>query len=421
MSFHYRLYLPAFHIQLYFQASISIKYQSSNPEYTSNDYKTNVSLDNINETKIIVDGNVSFSSLTLSLGGSSFNTSDFFCPLCFKYDIIINSGTTTLLNKTKFYSGATLTVNPGATLNINADMMMYREYREVVSTGGDSQYPLSTGNAKLINNGTVNLNSSFAGIIETSVVGAKIITSNNFVSTLKTKEVITGEDLGMTRTYHEITGYGIGLISNNGTQPTEYAKFVANQTYQSEGTYWNGTIGTGDITETVGAEEGGSCLLPETLILMSDYTYKQAKDIVAGDMVMVLNHYTGKLDVAPVVFNDYEEKQFFNVVQLHFSNNQKVGVIYEHGFFDLDLNQYVYITENNYQEYIGHRFYAFNEYYEKEIVTLESVQIETKYTECYSPVSANHLNIITEGLLSMPGGIKKRWIPRNGWIRRNEY
>ena len=61
---------------------------------------------------------------------------------------------------------------------------------------------------------------------------------------------------------------------------------------------------------------------------------------------------------------------------------------------------------NNYQEYIGHRFYAFNEYYEKEIVTLESVQIETKYTECYSPVSANHLNIITEGLLSMPGGIK---------------
>ena len=387
-------------------ASISIKYQSSNPEYTSNDYKTNVSLDNINETKIIVDGNVSFSSLTLSLGGSSFNTSDFFCPLCFKYDIIINSGTTTLLNKAKFYSGATLTVNPGATLNINADMMMYREYREVVSTGGGSQYPLSTGNAKLINNGTVNLNSSFAGIIETSVVGAKIITSNNFVSTLKTKEVITGKDLGMTRTYHEITGYGIGLISNNGTQPTEYAKFVANQTYQSEGTYWNGTIGTGDITETVGAEEDGSCLLPETLILMSDYTYKQAKDIVAGDMVMVLNHYTGKLDVAPVVFNDYEEKQFFNVVQLHFSNNQKVGVIYEHGFFDLDLNQYVYITENNYQEYIGHRFYAFNEYYEKEIVTLESVQIETKYTECYSPVSANHLNIITEGLLSMPGGIK---------------
>lgn len=156
------------------------------------------------------------------------------------------------------------------------------------------------------------------------------------------------------------------------------------------------TISLGNATKN-----SSSCLLPDTLITMADGSLKQVKDIVQGDLVKVFNHETGEIDIAPITFNDYEEAASVNVINLYFSNGSYVGVVSEHGFFDLDTMRYEYIDETNYQDFIGHRFYVDG----GSSATLDRVTIEERYTEVYSPVSFYHLDLFVEDMLSMPGGI----------------
>nr|MCR4910983.1 hypothetical protein [Bacilli bacterium] len=163
-----------------------------------------------------------------------------------------------------------------------------------------------------------------------------------------------------------------------------------------------GTPFTKTITFTrTKAKSGGSCLLPTSLITMADGTQKQVKDIVAGELVRVFNHETGQIDVAPITFNDYESATLCNVIYLDFSNGKSIGVIDEHGFFDLDTMRYEYITEENYLSFVGHRFYC----EDGSTATLVNASIKEEYTECYSPTSFYHLDYFVEGMLSMPGGI----------------
>ena len=116
---------------------------------------------------------------------------------------------------------------------------------------------------------------------------------------------------------------------------------------------------------------------------------------------MVYNHETGKLDTAPITFNEFEPKHLYDVLTLKFSNHEEIEMVYEHGFFDLDLNKYIYLTNDNYLDYIGHRFYSLD----NEVVTLLSGHVEERNVTLYSPVSYYHLNYFTGSLLSMPGGI----------------
>ena len=148
------------------------------------------------------------------------------------------------------------------------------------------------------------------------------------------------------------------------------------------------------------SSEAAGCVIEGTLITLADGTQVPVENVKAGDYLMVFNHETGEYDVSFVMFNDAEELANYNVINLYFSDNTYIGIVSEHGFFDMDLLQYVYIDEDNYQDYIGHRFYSVNG-----IVVLESANITIEYTRVYSPVTAVHLNLIANGLLSMPGGI----------------
>ena len=184
------------------------------------------------------------------------------------------------------------------------------------------------------------------------------------------------------------TGNG-GTIT--GTTTTE-ALSTSDQQYTAA----NSSI---EITPT--GSESSSCVVEGTLITMADGTKKAVEDVVAGDLLLVFNHETGEYDVSFVLFNDAEDLRNYTVINLEFSNGSIVKVVSEHGFFDLDLMKYVYITESNYLDYVGHRFYA----YGGEIVTLDNAYITIEETRVYSPVTAFHLNYFTEDLLSMPGGI----------------
>ena len=120
-------------------------------------------------------------------------------------------------------------------------------------------------------------------------------------------------------------------------------------------------------------------------------------------MLLVWNLETGKLDVAPIMFIDSESEAEYEIIHLYFSDGTDVKVIYEHGFWDYDLNKYVYLDRYA-DKYIGHTFAKQNgDKLEK--VTLTDVIIETEVTTAWSPVTVGHLCYFVNGMLSMPGGV----------------
>lgn len=166
---------------------------------------------------------------------------------------------------------------------------------------------------------------------------------------------------------------------------------------------------TSAITIEIVTEASGSCLAPNTQINLADGTTKNVQDINTEDALLVFNHETGEYDQAPIIFNDYEEIALQRVLNFEFSNGTIVRVIYEHGFFDKTLNKYVYIGETNYASFIGHDFASVkNESgsFITEIVKLNNVFITEEFIKVYSPTTVHHLNVIVEGMLSMPAGIE---------------
>lgn len=142
----------------------------------------------------------------------------------------------------------------------------------------------------------------------------------------------------------------------------------------------------------------------DTNVLMADGTYKMAGDIRAGDLLTVFNHETGKLDVAPVFFNDDvgTPPQLVDAIHLKFSNGKTVKVVYEHGFFNLETMKYEYIDANNYASFIGDRFVGVDNEIIGEVTLVDAYIVNEEVAFC-SPVTYYHLNLITEGVLSMPG------------------
>lgn len=153
----------------------------------------------------------------------------------------------------------------------------------------------------------------------------------------------------------------------------------------------------------------GACLLPDTMVAMADGSYKRAGDIKVGDMVLSFNHETGKVEASKIILNPETEipASLYDVVTLKFSDNSEVGVIGNHGFFDMTLDKYVYINKDNYKQYIGHQFYGFKHGTTiPEITTLVAGSVKETFTTICSPVSANNLNIITEDKLGISGEIE---------------
>ena len=159
---------------------------------------------------------------------------------------------------------------------------------------------------------------------------------------------------------------------------------------------------------TITTTSENQCVTYDTLITLADGTKKMVKDLLPTDLLLVFNHETGKYEFAPMIFNDFEPEGIYRIVNLKFSDGTVVKVVYEHGFFDTTLNKYVYIREDNMNEFIGHKFYQGNydgTTYTSNEVTLVDAYVTEELTTVYSPVTVYHLNYFTEDMLSMPAGI----------------
>jgi hypothetical protein len=151
------------------------------------------------------------------------------------------------------------------------------------------------------------------------------------------------------------------------------------------------------------AEWKTGCVTPDTLITLADGTQVRVDSLTGNEMLLVWNMQTGKLDFAPIMFIDSDSEAVVEVIYLYFSDGTVVKVISEHGFWDYDLNKYVYLDRDA-QQYIGHSFAKQNgDVLEK--VQLVDVVIEQQLTTAWSPVTEGHLCYFVNGMLSMPGGV----------------
>lgn len=360
--------------------------------------------------------------LSVSVSGFSMTTSTAIsCPFSYM-DIILKDSTILTLSQSDylFLPGTSLTVDNGAKLTTKANVDLSFEtvaHIETVKSGGFDFYDLCVDrkDAELIVNGEY--------ICEGNL-GGKIITTNNTGKLNLTKATLTTSFYSLYHgvgasaqnpagvAYQVTNFYARGYI-NEGVQRA-FDKITYNANQIGSGYIWVGNSYDSTITEFNGtidsnAIKAGGCLVEGTLITIANGTKKKVEDITENDILLVFNHYTGTYEYAKVLFNDTEPLAPCKIINLHFSNGSVVRVVSEHGFFDLEVNKYVYIDECNYSEYVGHRFYSATWdgcHYKDSIVTLDRAYLTQETVKVYSPVTKYHMNYFTEDLLSMPGGVE---------------
>lgn len=153
----------------------------------------------------------------------------------------------------------------------------------------------------------------------------------------------------------------------------------------------------------------GGCVAAGTLITLADGSQVPVEQLTGNEMLLVWNLQTGTFDSAPILFIDSDPAAEYSVINLYFSDGTQTKVISEHGFWDHDLNEYVYLDKDAAQ-YIGHWFNILSTDEDGSRVTekvqLVNVVIQNEYTVAYSPVTYGHLCYYVNGMLSMPGGIE---------------
>ena len=147
----------------------------------------------------------------------------------------------------------------------------------------------------------------------------------------------------------------------------------------------------------------GTCLAEGTLVRLANGEQRKVEDLRLGDLVLVFNHETGKLDVAPIIFitHEQEEAEPVDVVTLTFDNDSVLRIAGDHALFDRTLNRYVILNSENATSYLGHAFAFLGETGISNVHLVDArAQIETVRIFC--PVSAFHMNLFAEGILTMP-------------------
>ena len=193
--------------------------------------------------------------------------------------------------------------------------------------------------------------------------------------------------------YGTATSIAISYMENDDKRNVFYADQLSSTKHTMK-SYGN----TIDYSQT-----DDSCVAEGTLITLADGSKKAVEDLTGDEMLLVWNLHTGSFDYAPMLFIDKDPETLYRVINLTFSDGTIVKVISEHGFWDVDMNRYVYLDENA-AEFIGHRFMKQSGSGMTE-VTLTNVEIRTETTRAYSPVTYGHLCYYVNGMLSMPGGI----------------
>ena len=265
----------------------------------------------------------------------------------------------------------------------------------------DNTRPVSNTLASAGESVTLSANATYHGVwLQTFT--ATVTTSNAEVKGVTNGATYEyGEELTISISFSESNSLTYTIKGTSATLDGAAADKTGSAALSSYTCYVKGAV-------SVNASSTG-CITAGTLVMMADGTQKVVEELTPDDYLLVFNHETGRYEAAKIMFIDSDGWCVWRIVNLCFANGTTVRVIYEHGFFDRTLGKYVYIDEFNAAEYIGHEFATTTvteDGYVTGYTTLTGYYVSEEYTGCYSPTTEYHLNLIVEGMLSMPGGIE---------------
>ena len=143
----------------------------------------------------------------------------------------------------------------------------------------------------------------------------------------------------------------------------------------------------------------GICVAPDTLVTMGDGSKKAVKDVTVGEEIVAWNFYTGNYEVVPAALAQVDGSGLLNVLHLYFEDGTELKVLGEHGIFDADLNNFIFIDEDDVTKYIGHSFVK-KDGDSFKTVKLVDYKVTTEDTAAYTILSAAHHNVILEDMFT---------------------
>lgn len=291
------------------------------------------------------------------------------------------------------------TVTAGTSISVTATASS--GYRlNTVTIGGSAQNGVSTTQAGSSTfSYTVNATTAISATtvkmysVSWTATNATYTVTANGSSISSGKYVDTGTSISITVVAAK-SNYTIKTVTINGSQIATAA--VSNYSH---------TV-TEDTTITNTAERSSVCIVEGTMITLADGTQKAIEDVQIGDMALVFNHFTGTVEARPLIAIAHkdEEAKLCNILNLQFSNGTVFRMVGHHGLFDRTLGEYVMISSDNVNQYVGHKFYIgniVNGEFVNDDVMLTNYTMTTEVVRIFSPVTEEIGNYFANGLLNV--------------------
>ena len=219
---------------------------------------------------------------------------------------------------------------------------------------------------------------------------------------------VTGVTNGQTAYYGDTISITVSFSQSDNKTLT--VKDASGNTLLSKSTAGTYTFTMPADNVTISASSEKSCVTSDTLVMLADGTQKRIDEVTYEDQLLVWNFFTGDYDVVPAAIIFYHGDDMYDVVKLYFEDGTTVKVINNHGFYDVALDQFIFLDEKNADEYIGHKFVKVDGNGGRTEVALVGYEVVQEYTGCYSIQTAVHINFMVEGMFSLTIP------PMDGWF-----
>ena len=200
--------------------------------------------------RFAIDGNVADGANDLSAkvlkASVNMTSKNVFFPIDGRTDLVINSGATfTQSCKFKMLPGATLTVQEGATYNVNAGGQLIAYTKDFVDNA-TYPYPSATRkDAKVIVNGTMNINGAFGGNIYSTGAGKVVVGASATLTVVSNESTADGTtmDVAVNLVYNAKVNFTVGTTNTHTKQAvlnnaSGSVLVATGKTYTYNGTAW---------------------------------------------------------------------------------------------------------------------------------------------------------------------------------------
>ena len=154
--------------------------------------------------------------------------------------------------------------------------------------------------------------------------------------------------------------------------------------------------------DSTNGKSSSGCFAEGTLITLADGTQKRIEDITYADELLAWDFHTGTYTTTVPSLIESHEADEFRVINLKFADGTVARVIVDHGFFNVEENNFVFIDEQNVDSYVGQNFVKVGANGTYESVELVGYEITVEQVRYYSIQTAIYNNCIAENMFTLP-------------------